>query len=308
MPKPKVLSETIGVPVRVSCSDDPLALLSRAMDWKRQGHDVAVVTLVEIRGGAARALGAQMIVRGDAAYSGYISGGCTEAAVAADAVAAIRNGSDRFLRLGEGSPFFDIVLPCGGGITLAIHLLRNSIELETLIEQVTVQRRRMSMIYDPGAQSFKCLSSFGSTEWLEDKFVIAYRPKLKLLVAGGTQESEICARIARAAEYEVSLVSQRGQMCWRFDADTAVALLYHDLDRELPLLRTALASDCFYIGALGSSRTHSRRTKVLHDLGFDAKAIDRIRAPIGLIPKARDASVLAISIIAEVVSAYASSE
>ena len=63
----EALSDNIALPVRSPCSDDPMALISRAIDWCRNGHDVALVTLVEIRGGAARALGAQMIVRGSVA-------------------------------------------------------------------------------------------------------------------------------------------------------------------------------------------------------------------------------------------------
>ena len=96
-------------------SDDAIDILAFAADALDQGHAAALVTLVEIRGGAARAIGAQMAVRGDGLYCGYVSGGCTEAAVAADAVIALHKGMDRNLKLGEGSPFFDIGLPCGGG-------------------------------------------------------------------------------------------------------------------------------------------------------------------------------------------------
>lgn len=53
-------------------------------------------------------------------------GGCTEAAVAAEALEAIGKGVDRYLLLGEGSRFFDIVLQCGGGITLVIHVLKDA--------------------------------------------------------------------------------------------------------------------------------------------------------------------------------------
>lgn len=106
-------------------TDDAKAILTFAADGAETKYGSALVTLVEIRGGAARALGAQMAVRGDGGYCGYVSGGCTEAAVAAEAVAAINKGTDRYLRLGEGSQFFDIILPCGGGITLAIHVVRD---------------------------------------------------------------------------------------------------------------------------------------------------------------------------------------
>ncbi len=98
-------------------TDEPGRILRYAHESFLAGVPVALVTLVEVRGGAARAVGAQMAVRGDGRYCGFVSGGCTETAVAAEAIEALRKGRDRFLRLGEGSPFFDIVLPCGEGST-----------------------------------------------------------------------------------------------------------------------------------------------------------------------------------------------
>ena len=84
------------------------------------------------------------------------------------------------------------------------------------------------------------------------------------------------------------------------DADTAVALLYHDIDLERTVLQAALAASPFYIGALGSGRTHARRCEALLALGHTREDTDRIRAPIGLFPKARDAGSLALSILSEI--------
>lgn len=117
--------DTPPAPACAFVTDDPAAIINYAADGAECGLGSALVTLIEIRGGAARALGAQMAVRGDGSYCGYVSGGCTEAAVAAEAIAAISKDTDRYLSLGEGSPFFDISLPCGGGITLAIHVVRD---------------------------------------------------------------------------------------------------------------------------------------------------------------------------------------
>ncbi|WP_313531617.1 XdhC family protein, partial [Shinella sp.] len=141
-------SEWIAAEPRAAfLSDDAIDILSFAADALDDGRAAALVTLVEIRGGAARAIGAQMAVRDDGLYCGFVSGGCTEAAVAADAVIALKKGMDRNLRLGEGSPFFDIVLPCGGGITLAIHVLRDSAVLHqtlTALGRRTLVRLRYS--------------------------------------------------------------------------------------------------------------------------------------------------------------------
>lgn len=69
------------------------------------------------------------------------------------------------------------------------------------------------------------------------------------------------------------------------------------------LLEVALGSNAFYIGALGSRRTHEKRILRLRELGYDQSAIDRIKAPIGMFGPARRATSLAISILADVAAA-----
>ena len=284
-------------------SDDAIDILAFAADALDQGHAAALVTLVEIRGGAARAIGAQMAVRGDGLYCGFVSGGCTEAAVAADAVIALQKGLDRNLKLGEGSPFFDIVLPCGGGITLAIHVLRDAAVLRLAL--TALQRRTPARLrYHPGRQSLSFEPGEGASGWEGDSFVRAYRPKHRLLLAGTPLEAGAVARVAAASGYEVVTV-ERGQAPSpaQLDADTAVALLFHDVDRELPMLDAALAAPVFYIGALGSRRTHAKRCEALRARGHDEAALARIKAPIGIFDKARDSHALALSVVADIAEA-----
>jgi xanthine dehydrogenase accessory factor len=80
--------------------------------------------------------------------------------------------------------------------------------------------------------------------------------------------------------------------------------MFHDHDWEAALLKQALASDAFYIGALGSARAHDARCQSLLDLGLFAAQIERIHGPIGIIPSMHDASSLAISVLAEIISEY----
>lgn len=284
-------------------SDDAIDILAFAADALDQGHAAALVTLVDIRGGAARAIGAQMAVRGDGLYCGFVSGGCTEAAVAADAVIALQKGLDRNLKLGEGSPFFDIVLPCGGGITLAIHVLRDAAVLRLAL--TALQRRTPARLrYHPGRQSLSFEPGEGASGWEGDSFVRAYRPKHRLLLAGTPLEAGAVARVAAASGYEVVTI-ERGQAPSpaQLDADTAVALLFHDIDRELPMLDAALAAPVFYIGALGSRRTHVKRCEALRARGHDEAALARIKAPIGIFDKARDSHALALSVVADIAEA-----
>lgn len=298
--EPKMLTPE---PSAAFLSDDAIDILAFAAEALKQGQAAALITLVEIRGGAARAIGAQMVVRDDGLYCGFVSGGCTEAAVAADAVIALQKGIDRKLRLGEGSPFFDIVLPCGGGITLAIHVLRDATALRHML--AALHRRAAGRLrYHPGRQALFFEPGEGVSGWEGEEFVRAYRPRQRMLVAGTPLETGAVARVAEISGYEV-LKIERGQTPSpdQLDADTAVVLLFHDIDRELPLLEAALTSSAFYIGALGSRRTHAKRCEALRKRGHGETTLARIKAPIGIFDKATDANSLALSVVADLAQA-----
>ncbi len=87
------------------------------------------------------------------------------------------------------------------------------------------------------------------------------------------------------------------------DAGVAVATLTHDPKLDDPALLRALPSDAFYVGALGSRRTHAKRVERLRGLGLDEASISRLRAPIGLPIGARTPEQIALAILAEVVAA-----
>ncbi|EGT5206493.1 TPA: XdhC family protein [Cronobacter sakazakii] len=285
-------------------TDDSTAILRFAAQALRAGMAAALVTLVEIRGGSSRALGAQMAVRDDGAYCGFVSGGCVEAAAAFEALEAIACGEDRMVKYGEGSPYFDIVLPCGGGITLAIHPLREATPLLAVLNALS-QRKAAGLRYHPSTQTLQSVLPVQKTGWRDDVFDVRYTPCTQVIIFGRSVEAEATATIAQAAGYDVLMNDGVNPQtaCAQMDADTAVIVLFHDLDRELPVLEAALSDAPFYIGALGSQRTHAARTVALRERGFSEQDIARIKAPIGIFPKARDAQSLALSILADVAAA-----
>lgn len=298
--------DEVVVPTVAFATDEPVEILRYAYDSFHAGIPVALVTLVEIRGGAARALGGQMAVRGDGRYCGFVSGGCTEAAVAAEAVQALRKGHDRFLRLGEGSPFFDIALPCGGGINLSIHILRKADPVSQVLTNLA-SRRPATLRYTPRSEAME-FGGEGRSQvgWFEGAFITHYQPRIRVLLCGRSIEVTTTAAVARAAGYEVNLIDTgvgSGAFASKIDQFSAVALLFHDLDRELPLLQAALRSNPFYVGALGSRRTHEKRIALLREHGFEDMDIARIKAPIGIFDKARDASSIALSVVADIAAA-----
>jgi xanthine dehydrogenase accessory factor len=288
-------------PIRAFMTDDVVEVIRFAAAMFDAGHGVALATVVQIRGGSARPLGSHMAIRDDGRYCGFVSGGCTEAAVASEAVEAVAKGCDRNLLLGEGSRFFDIVLPCGGGITIAIHVLRDSRPLNFVLAEVA-GRRQATRCYGPAAQSLSIAAATRQTGWSDDAFFTQVRPRIRIVVAGRSIEMEVTAKVAAAAGYDVLTCSGVGNQLpdHAIDANTAVALLYHDIDLETPVFKAALASPAFYIGALGSSRTHARRIERLKGIGFGENDISRIRSPIGIFPKAKDSQSLALSVVADI--------
>lgn len=287
-------------PRQAFATDDSREILRFALEALTGGRGAALITLVDIRGGAARPLGAHMAVRDDGLYCGFVSGGCVEAAVAFEAMAVIASGVDRCVRYGQDSPWFDIVLPCGGGITLAIHKLHSAQPLLAVLNRLE-QRQPAGLRYSPRTQTLHALPQSPRARWHRDGFETSYRSAVRLIIYGQSVEALATTELALAAGYEV-LAFEEGDT-GQIDTDTAVILLLHDLHRELPVLQAAREANPFYMGALGSQRTHSLRRQKLTELGWRDDEIDRIKAPIGIFPKARDARSLALSVLADVAAA-----
>ena len=87
------------------------------------------------------------------------------------------------------------------------------------------------------------------------------------------------------------------------DRSTAICLLTHDPKIDDRALTRALRADCFYIGALGSRKTHAKRIERMRAEGFDEAALARIHAPIGLDIGAVSPAEIAVSIIGEIIAA-----
>jgi xanthine dehydrogenase accessory factor len=219
----------------------------------------------------------------------------------------MRDGRDRTMVLGRGSPFFDIVLPCGGGITLAVHVLRAAAPLKALLSALD-GRQRAGLVYDPGNESIALAAYDSQPGWKKHGFVTAYRPRPQVLLCGGRIELSAASRVSLALGYDTVTFSDAralGSRPFHVDQDTAIAVLFHSLEKELELFDFAFSTDAFYIGALGSAKTHQRRIEALAGKGYSPQTLARLRAPIGLIPKTKDAASLAVSVLAEIAALYA---
>ncbi|WP_426130983.1 XdhC family protein [Pararhizobium sp. PWRC1-1] len=297
------VSISLPTPVRATTSDDPEEILAFALAALQGGGKVALATLVDIRGGAARALGSQLAVASDGRFCGYVSGGCVEAAVACEALMALEEGRDRIVKFGKGSPFYDIVLPCGGGITIAIHVVRNGRLVDGILKSLKA-RETGALGYSPDKQLLDRICPPSQSGWYDKEFKILYRPRTRVAISGGNVEVQAVSAIAKSSGYDVIVTNGDGQnLLAAIDEMTAVVLLHHDLDGEEKVLSAALSSRAFYVGALGSTRTHKRREERLSLAGWSKTEINRIKAPIGFFGPTRDASSLALSVLADVAAA-----
>jgi len=157
-----------------------------------------------------------------------------------------------------------------------------------------------------------------------DYFLTVETPSPRLTLIGAVHISQALAPIARIAGLDVTIIDPRTAFATpeRFpdtpviaqwpdeplrteppDRYTAICLLTHDPKIDDPALAISLRSNCFYIGALGSKKTHAKRLDRMRAQGFDETALARIHAPIGLDIGAVSPAEIAVSIIGEIVAA-----
>lgn len=292
------------------------------------GERVALVTVTDVTGSSVRNPGAQMAVSENGAYAGTLSGGCIERAVIAEAQAAIAARAPHRIAYGAGSPIIDIRLPCGGRVDLLFSPLEGS---EGIVDEVLAAHAAR------GAVSLRLPTSGGSdarigedcaTAWDDGGATFAVRlpPPLRLVIAGhgGTVEAllalaapigatcevltpdpDLAARVMQLGTSPVRVLeTPRDTASIAGDAWTAFTFFFHDHDWEGELLAHALAQPGFYIGAMGSRKTHADRLDGLKARGLSDAQTARITAPIGLIPSSRDPETLALSALAQVVEQY----
>ncbi|PLP61195.1 XdhC/CoxF family protein [Mesorhizobium loti] len=158
-------------------------------------------------------------------------------------------------------------------------------------------------------------------------FLNAHLPQPRLVVIGAVHISQALAPMARIAGYPVEIVDPRTAFATpdRFpdmplhaewpqdvlarqplDGYTALAAVTHDPKIDDFALKAALDARCFYVGALGSRKTHAKRVERLLALGVGADDIARIHSPIGVDIGAASPAEIAVAVLAEVINAFRS--
>ncbi|MEX0349760.1 MAG: XdhC family protein [Paracoccaceae bacterium] len=303
-----------------------------ALDWYRDTGSAALATVVETWGSAPRRVGAQLVIGGDGRIEGSVSGGCVEGAVIVEALEAIDEREARLLEFGvSDEDAFAVGLACGGTIRVLVEPVGSVLSEVMLAELVAMRATRVPVAYevniDTGRRALRRTRyadrmRLDRSGFEEDgkTFVAVHNPPLRLIVVGAVHIAQALVPMARIAGYDPVIIDPREAFAsserfpgeriltdWPdegvaeigLDTRTALVLLTHDPKLDDPALQAALRADVFYIGALGSKRTHAKRVARMQEAGFTEDQVACIHGPIGLDIGAAGPSEIAVAILAQ---------
>jgi xanthine dehydrogenase accessory factor len=303
---------------------DDVQVLDTARLWLAEGDGVVVAMVVGVEGSSPRGLGALMAIREDGHFVGSVSGGCVEAGVI-EAAQAMRDGETVQPISFDGGER-KVGLHCGGGLTVA--LFRPAAEVLARMAELCRQGcdHGLSLDLASGAQTLvEDLAGRDTGMVGAGHFLRVERVPTTLVVVGAVHVTQALAVLAQAIGIKVVVVDPRRSFATadRFPGvelitrqpeaalgemsmgpRTAVVALAHVASIDDAALVRALASDAFYVGALGSTRTHAKRLARLAGLGVAEDQLARIHAPIGLDIGAANAGEIAVSVLAQVIAAH----
>jgi xanthine dehydrogenase accessory factor len=295
--------------------------------WRASGDRIALATVVATRRSAPRPVGSKLAVSEGGQLVGSVSGGCVESDVAVQAAEVIAEGRPRLLTYGiDDEQAWSVGLPCGGEIDVFVERLEGELPgpvepavVLTVLEGERVGERQLVPLdaIEPGPS--RVLELDGETVFAE-----VFAPPPRLVVVGATDTAEELCRAAKALGWQTAVADPRPALvtrerlpspdelvtAWPDEAlerlapgpDTAVVVLTHEERLDVPALTTALRSEAFYVGAIGSRRTQGRRRERLLDAGLAAEELERLSGPAGLDLCAHTPSETAVSILAEVLA------
>jgi len=297
-------------------TDDIIAVLA---GLPAQVTRCAIATLVEVSGSAPRDPGAQMLIT-EAAYWGFLSGGCIEDDVARHGREAIAQGKPRILRYGEGSPWIDIKLACGSGITVLVEPVDLTEPAAAMLLDGYRTRVPVWWSSDGEVRSANLSGGNAATMWDGTRYCRWFDPPLRLLILGKDATALASAALSQQAGIETVLIAPGGPPepplpglasyhrgaaaealgALALDRWTAVAVLLHDREDDEATLAHALRSEAFYVGAVGARARLEVRLAKLRGHGVNDTQLARLHAPIGLPGFGKSPRDIALSLVAEV--------
>ncbi len=295
--------------------------------WRARGERVAVATVVATRRSAPRPVGSKLAVGESGEIAGSVSGGCVESDVVLAAQEVLAGGPPRLRSYGITDEMaLGIGLPCGGEIDVFVEELRDDAAPGGVMLTVVAGEGVGERLDDP--ELARAALRRGRSHAFEHEgrtvFAEVDAPPPRLLVYGAVDTAEALCAAAKRLGWRTVVADARARFATRErlpsadellvawpdealarvepDLHTAVVVLTHDEKFDIPLLRAALASDAFYVGALGSRRNQELRRARLLEEGVGEADLDRVHGPCGLDVGAESPAETALSILAEILA------
>jgi len=294
-------------------------------DWHQSGLKTALAVVTRTWGSAPRGVGSLMAIAEDGRFEGSVSGGCVEGTVIAEANQLTKTGGHKLLSFSVSSEqAWEVGLACGGEIEIMVIALSGDVPAasQTLLEALDArQTGQLQFDLTSGAFAFEAGPAPEAMAVGDTGLLLPVQPKHRLVIIGAVHIAQHLAPMARDAGYDVTVVDPRAAFTesrtfggahlvedWpdelfarmQPDAHTAVVTLTHDPKIDDAALTPALASPAFYIGSLGSRKTHAARLERLAEKGFASEDLQRIHGPVGLNIGAKSPAEIAIAILAEI--------
>ena len=308
-------------------ADDQLIIV--ANEWHRLGHRLVFAFVIQTWGSSPRQVGSIMLIRDDQTISGSVSGGCVEGAVVEAAMTLMDSAGCQRLDFGVAdADAWEVGLSCGGKISIWLVAVAASYFSADLLNETAsaiAAREPFGLQFDLANGQVQLVPPPDASVLDGTSFIFLQMPRPRLVIVGAVHISQHLAHLAKQIGFCVSIIDPRGIFatperfpgvalynCWpdemlaemALDPETAMVTLTHDPKIDDAALKLALSNPLFYVASLGSKKTHAARLERLAAAGFDAAACERIHGPAGLDIGAKTPAEIAVSVAAELVSAY----
>jgi len=301
-----------------------LDVLEHALQWRRAGRRVWLVTVAQTFGASPRPPGSLAAIRDDGILVGSVSGGCIEDDLVArrDEYAGRKPQFAAYGVSAEEARRFG--LPCGGELEVIIEPEVAAHEFEALLAHISGGRivaRAVDLA--SGAWSFTSASPTDECARTPERFASIHGPRWRMLVIGASEIAHYLAEVASTVDFQVFVCDPREEyksawrargaqwidgmpddavLAFRPDGHSVVLAVSHDPKLDDMALLEALKSDAFYVGAVGSARTSAERRKRLADFDLGPQEIARLRGPVGLAIGSRTPPEIALAILADLIA------
>jgi xanthine dehydrogenase accessory factor len=282
-------------------------VLAKAEEWRAQGEEVALATVVATRRSAPRPLGSKLAVTRSGLLFGSVSGGCVEADVAERCKAILDGEQPAVVSYGiEDEQAWTVGLPCGGEIDVFLEPFQGAPEVERGTSYVVVAGE------DAGRRWTE--QERVQTGLRENVFAEAVAPPTRLVAVGAGDIAEALCALAKPLGWRTVVVDPRPSLATRdrvpsadeivvawpdeieIDPETALVSLVHEERIDVPALRAGVEGGAFYVGALGSRRTQAKRAEKLGELAAS------VRGPVGLDLGGETPAEVALEIVGEILA------